>query len=585
MKNPAPPAPHAKTMVPNHNNAMAPIAEVDERARASRPAGTPPSGKGDLDESMLLLERAIHNSWAKDKMYAPAGVKKKKKTNQDEFAEVLNPLRQSLIYLGFILLIVIGHMRDFLGGGAACARATVRGRKRRGGAEGPAPIVPNSQDFYSRRLYMRIVDIFNRPICSAPGTWIDVMERKRVGDACSTHPVPTGRTKRCLNLGSYNYLGFAANDAYCTPRVVEALKSYGPSVCSTPSDVGTLDKHVEMEVTVARFLGVDEAFVYGMGFATNSYTIPLLCGKNTLIISDEANHKSIVDGAKLSGASVKVFKHNNVAHLEYVLRRAIVDGHPRTMRPWKKIVIIVEGIYSMEGEVVNLREIVALKKRYKAYLYLDEAHSIGALGRTGRGVCEHLGVDPSDIDVMMGTFTKSFGSCGGYIAGKKALVDYVRSASPANYYATSMSPSSVQQIISSMDIISGADGSNRGQDKLASLRANANYFRQALKARGFHVLGDEDSPVIPIMCYYAGKIPALSRLCLEKNLAVVLVGFPATALVLSRMRICISAAHTLEELKYAVDAIDKIGDKCMIKYVKPKKGHLQNLTLNGSRSL
>jgi len=122
-------------------------------------------------------------------------------------------------------------------------------------------------------------------------------------------------------------------------------------------------------------------------------------------------------------------------------------------------------------------------------------------------------------------------------------------------------------------------------DKLASLRANANYFRQALKARGFHVLGDEDSPVIPIMCYYSGKIPALSRLCLEKNLAVVLVGFPATALVLSRMRICISAAHTLEELKYAVDAIDEIGDKCMIKYVKPKKGHLQNLTLNGSRSL
>lgn len=253
------------------------------------------------------------------------------------------------------------------------------------------------------------------------------------------------------------------------------------------------------------------------------------------------------------------------------MRKSIVEGHPRTNRPWKKILIIVEGIYSMEGEMVKLKEIVAVKKKYKAYLYLDEAHSIGALGETGRGVCEQLGVDTKDVDVMMGTFTKSFGSCGVYIAGKRELVDYVRACSPASYYATSMSPSSVQQIISAMDIISGEDGTDRGPRKLRSLRANSNFFRRALKARGFHVLGDEDSPVVPIMCYYAAKIPALSRLCLERNLAVVLVGFPATALCLSRMRICISAGHTLEELKLAVDIIDEIGERCMIKYVKHKK--------------
>lgn len=462
----------------------------------------------------------------------------------------------------YIVLMVIGYLRDCLDDAVASLSAKKKDSKL-------APIVSDFQAFYTRRLYMRIVDIFNRPICSAPGSWIDVMERSRKGDPCTTHPEATGSSIKCLNLGSYNYLGFAAKDKYCTPRVIEALKECGPSTCSSSSGVGFTDRHEAMERTVSAFLGVESAFVYGMGFATNTNTIPILAGKNCLIISDEFNHKSIVDGVRLSGASVKVFKHNNVTHLEWILKRAIIDGHPRTHRPWKKILIVVEGIYSMEGEMVKLKEIVALKNKYKAYLYLDEAHSIGALGRTGRGVCEQLGVHPSNVDVMMGTFTKSFGSCGGYIAGAKTLVDHVRSCSPANYYATTMSPSSVEQIISSMAVISGEDGTGRGLAKIRSLRANSNYFRQALKARGFHVLGDEDSPVVPVMCYYAAKIPALSRLCLEKQLAVVLVGFPATALLLSRIRICISASHTLEELKIAVDILDKIGDKCRIKYSKP----------------
>ncbi|QDZ20994.1 pyridoxal phosphate-dependent transferase [Chloropicon primus] len=498
--------------------------------------------------------------------------RKPKKTNQDEFAEVLHPFRQSVIYFGFVVLMFIGHIRDFLDGVMARLGLDASASERRSASNPDCPpLVANSQDFYTRRLYMRIVDIFNRPISSAPGSWIDVMERAREGDPCRNHPKPTGRTKRCLNLGSYNYLGFAAKDEYCTPRVIQTLAEYGCSTCSSSSDAGMTSKHVEMEGVVAEFLGVESAFVYGMGFATNAMTIPVLADKNTLIISDEMNHKSIVDGVKLSGARVKVFKHNNTQHLEYILRKSIVEGHPRTKRPWRKIIIIVEGIYSMEGEMVKLREIVALKKKYKAYLYLDEAHSIGALGRTGRGVCEQLGVDPRDVDVMMGTFTKSFGSCGGYIAGKQEMVEWIRSSSPAAYYATSMSPSAVQQVISALKIIAGEDGTTRGAEKLNRLSDNSNYFRQELKKRGFHVLGDQDSPVVPIMCYYAAKIPALSRLCLERGLAVVLVGFPATALCLSRMRICISAAHTREELKLAIDIIDEIGDKCMIKYLRGSK--------------
>jgi serine palmitoyltransferase len=160
--------------------------------------------------------------------------------------------------------------------------------------------------------------------------------------------------------------------------------------------------HEELEREVASFVGKPAALVFGMGFATNSLTLPVLMrGKGTLVISDALNHSSIVAGVRGSSAKVKVFRHNQPEHLERVLRAAIAEGQPRTHRPWAKILIVVEGIYSMEGEVCRLAEIVALKKKYKAYLYLDEAHSIGAMGPTGRGVAEHLGVDTADIDVMV----------------------------------------------------------------------------------------------------------------------------------------------------------------------------------------
>jgi serine palmitoyltransferase len=191
--------------------------------------------------------------------------------------------------------------------------------------------------------------------------------------------------------------------------------------------------HEELEREVAAFVGKPAAIVFGMGFATNSLTLPaLMRGKGSLIISDALNHASIVAGVRGSGARVKVFRHNEPEHLERVLRAAIAEGQPRTHRPWTKILVVVEGIYSMEGEICRLPEIVAIKKKYRAYLYLDEAHSIGALGAGGRGVCEHLGVDPADVDILMGTFTKAFGSCGGYIAGDEQLIQYLRTVSPVS---------------------------------------------------------------------------------------------------------------------------------------------------------
>ncbi|XP_066341577.1 long chain base biosynthesis protein 2a-like [Miscanthus floridulus] len=369
----------------------------------------------------------------------------------------------------------------------------------------------------------------------------------------------TSNTTRCLNLTSYNYLGFAAADEYCIPRVVESLKKYSASTCGARVEGGTTKLHTELEELVARFVGKPAAVLFGMGY---------LIGKGGLIISDSLNHNSIVSGARGSDATVRVFQHNSPAHLEKVLREQVAGGQPRTRRAWKKVIVIVEGVYSMEGELCKLPEIIAVCKKYKAYTYLDEAHSFGAVGRSGRGVCELLGVDPADVDIMMGTFTKSFGSCGGYIAASKDIIQHLKQSCPAHLYATSMSPPAVQQVISAIKVILGEDGSNRGVQKLACIRESNNFFRSELKKMGFEVLGDNDSPVMPIMLYNPAKIPAFSRECFRQKVAVITVAFPVTPLLLARARICTSASHTREDLMKALDlsVISRVGDLVGIKY-------------------
>lgn len=307
----------------------------------------------------------------------------------------------------------------------------------------------------------------------------------------------------------------------------------------------------------------------GMGFATNSQIIPAIVGPGDLILSDALNHASIVVGARSSGAKIRVFEHNSAASLEKTICDAIATGQPKTGAPWNRMMIVVEGMYSMEGEMCRLRDIVAVKKKYGAYLYLDEAHSIGALGATGRGVAEHTGVDTRDIDIMMGTFTKSFGAVGGYIAADKNLVDHIRALSPASLYASAMSPPCAQHTIWAFNQLAGKDGTGIGNAKIRALRENAIYFREQLNKMDVQTLGDWDSPVIPIMLYNPAKIAAFSRECYSRGLAVVVAGFPATPLLLSRARICLSAAHTKEDLDWALSVINEVADIIQIKYDRP----------------
>lgn len=442
-------------------------------------------------------------------------------------------------YFGYAILTLFGKLRDLFG------RCSGRGRYfSQKVSKGKAPLVTSWENFYTRRMYHRIQDVFSRPITGAPAASKMKLLLRDSKDGNMTLQ-RTGESRDVINLGSYNYLGFADDwQETCRDDVVGAFNSFGPSMCSAPMDAGRTVIHEELETLVAGFLDKEACCVFNMGYGTNATSIPALMGKGSLIVSDSLNHSSIVNGARASGAKVRVFKHDNPNHLEQVLRNAIVDGQPRTHRPWKKILVIIEGVYSMEGEICHLREIVDVCKKFKAYVYVDEAHSIGALGPTGRGVAEQQGVDTADIDIFMGTFTKSFGGMGGYIAGSRDLIDYIRQRSAGSMYSNAMSPIICKQILRALQVIMGLDGSDIGQKKLQALKNNSNYFREGLIRMGLQVLGDADSPVMPVLLYNPTKIAAFSRECLKRGLAVVTVGFPATPLVESRARFCISAGHT-----------------------------------------
>nr|XP_004661509.3 serine palmitoyltransferase 3 isoform X1 [Jaculus jaculus] len=471
-----------------------------------------------------------------------------------------------LTYMGYGIGTLFGYLRDFMRkwGIEKCNAAVEREEQK-----DFVPLYQDFENFFTRNLYMRIRDSWNQPVCSTPGPYFDLMER--VTDDYNWTFRHTGRViKDVINMGSYNFLGLGVKYNESMKPVTEVLEKYGVGVPSSRHEMGTLDKHKELEELMAKFLNVEAAMIFGMGFATNSTNIPALVGKGCLILSDEFNHTSIILGARLSGAVIRPFKHNNMENLEALLREAIIKGQPRTGRAWRKILILVEGIYSMEGSIVNLPKLVALKKKYKAYLYMDEAHSIGSLGPNGQGVREHFGLDPDDVDVYMGTFTKSFAACGGYIAGKKELVDYIRVHSHSAVYSASMSPPVAQQIIRSIKILMGEDGNNEGAQKIQQLAENIKYFRQKLIEMGFIIYGADNSPIIPVLLYMPAKVSAFSRHLLKKKIGVVVVGFPATPLAEGRARFCVSSSHTKEILDTVLEAVDKLGDLLNVKYLSKK---------------
>lgn len=470
----------------------------------------------------------------------------------------------AMIKLGIVIIYIFGYLRDFMRYLGIEKNKAASETNR----QGYPPLYQSFENFYCRNFYRRLRDGWNMPITSMPAEQIDIMDRYT--DDYNVTFKYKGTTTRAINMGSYNYLGMAENSGPRIEAVCEDIKRYGSGTLSSGCEFGVTETLLELEEKMAKYLGTEAAFVVGMGFATNSNNIPALSGgKGTLIMSDELNHASLIVGCKISGATCKVFKHNDTSDLERKLRRELLRGQPTddgSFRPWKKAIIIVEGIFSMEGTIVNLPEVIRIKKKYKAYLYLDEAHSIGALDK---GVVNYYNCDPRDVDILMGTFTKSFGAAGGYIGGSKKLINYLRLKSHSSYYATTMAPPVARQIIGVIDSIIGNEQDpekNEGLQRIRKLKENTIHFRTRLLEKGFAVIGDRDSPVVPVMMYSATIVVEVIRAALKQNVALVGAGFPATPLLEARVRFCLSSAHTKEMLDKVIDVMDEIGERMHVKF-------------------
>lgn len=472
-------------------------------------------------------------------------------------------------YLSYILLIFFGHARDFFGKRFS-SKTTYKTLKAHNGY---APLNDDFDNFYTRRLKMRIDDCFARPTTGVPGRYITLMDRK---SANYNHSYDfTGTYTETLNLSSYNYLGFAQSEGPCADAVEDSVRIYGLSSCSPRADTGTMDLAVDVERQIAAFVGKPAAMVFSMGFVTNASSFPALVSKGCLILSDELNHASIRIGARLSGAVIRSFRHNDVTELEKKLRDAISQGQPRTHRPWKKILVAVEGLYSMEGTLCDLPGILALKERYKFALFVDEAHSIGAIGPNGRGVCDYFNIDPSHVDILMGTLTKSFGANGGYIAAEQAIIEKLKSTNASTQLGESPAPSVLMQISAALRMITGELCSGQGEERLQRIAFNSRYLRLGLKRLGFIVYGHDDSPIIPVMLYNPGKMSAFSHEMLKRRISVVVVGYPATPLISSRVRFCVSSAHNKDDLDRLLAACDEVGDILQLKFSTGIAGGLE----------
>lgn len=467
-------------------------------------------------------------------------------------------------YLSYLILIIIGHIRDFFGKIFKPENYSHLVEK-----DGYAPWYDGFESFYERRLKSRIDDCFARPIYGAPGRYIHCFDRIKYNKNDYKY---LGTASECLNLSSYNYLGFGQSKGICTNYALESIDDYGTSGCASRANGGTTDLHVECEKTIADFVGQEDAILISQGYGTNGFLFASIADSKTLVISDALNHASIRFGVRVSGASVKICEHNDMESLEKVIRDSIAQGQPKTHRPWGKIIIAVEGLYSMEGNFCNLPEVVRLKEKYKCYLFVDEAHSIGALGPNGRGICDYFGVDPKKVDILMGTLTKSFGATGGYISGNKDFIKRIRLDYATNVYGESVTPAVLAQIISSMKVIKGEINPGEGLERLQRIAFNSRYLRLGLKKLGFIVYGADDSPVIPLLLFLPAKMPAVSRMLYDMKIAVVITAYPATPIVSGRVRLCVSSALTKEDLDYVLAKFSEIGDHVFFKISSGRAG-------------
>ena len=347
--------------------------------------------------------------------------------------------------------------------------------------------------------------------------------------------------KNVLMLGSNNYLGLTTH-----PKVKEAAQAaverFGSSSCGSRFLNGTLEIHLELEERLARFLNKESALVFSTGFQTNLGAISSLVGKGEFIISDKWNHACIIDGARLSYGTMKRFRHNDPEDLERVL-----ESCPENVGK----LIVVDGLFSMEGDLAPLPDIVDLAKRYGARTLVDDAHAVGVMGPNGRGTPEHFGVE-DDIDLVMGTFSKSFASLGGVIAGDAYVINYIQHNARTMIFSASMPPAAVASVLASLEIM------ETEPDRREQLWRNTDKMMTGLQDLGFDT-GTSETPVIPIVVGDMFKALGMWRSLLESGVYVNVVIPPAVPPGREMLRTSYMATHTDEQLDRALEIFETIG--------------------------
>ncbi|MDE5070134.1 MAG: aminotransferase class I/II-fold pyridoxal phosphate-dependent enzyme [Trichodesmium sp. St4_bin8_1] len=346
--------------------------------------------------------------------------------------------------------------------------------------------------------------------------------------------------RKLVNYATYNYLGMCG-DPFVSNAAKEAINRYGTSVSASRLLSGEKPLHQELEREIADFIGVEDSILYVGGHATNVTTISHLFGQNDLILHDSLSHNSIFQGCLLSGATIIAFPHNDWEALDRLLR----DRRHR----YKRVLIAIEGVYSTDGDIPELPKFIEIKKHYKAFLMVDEAHSIGTLGKHGRGISEYFGINPNDVDLWMGTLSKSFASCGGYIAGTKALVEYLKYTSPGFVYSVGISPPDTASVLAAIRLL------KKEPERVAKLQEMSRLFLQSARERGLNTGMSKDSPVIPIIVGESIKSVMLSQSLFKRGINVPFMFYPSVPQNAARLRFFITCNHTEEQILFTIDSL------------------------------
>lgn len=350
--------------------------------------------------------------------------------------------------------------------------------------------------------------------------------------------------KNVINLSSNNYLGFA-NHPRLKAAAIAAVEKYGAGSGAVRTIIGNMSIHEEMEEVLSKFKREEAAFVYQSGFNCNAGTIQAVTEAGDIIISDELNHASIIDGSRLSRADKGIYKHSDMDSLEAVLK----DARDK----YRNILIITDGVFSMDGDVAKLPEIVKLAEKYEAMTYVDDAHGSGVLGESGRGTVDHFGLH-GRVDFTIGTLSKAIGVVGGYVAGSSTMYEWLSHRARPVLFSTSMPPAAAGAIIEAVKMLTE---STEYTDRLWE---NAKYFKEKMGTLGFDI-GNSQTPITPVIIGDEAKTMEFSRRLLDKGVFVSGIVFPTVPKGTGRLRCMVTAGHSKEQLDKAVEAFKAVGEE------------------------